>query len=178
MVLEKIDCIHLPCIDTWLRSHKNCPLCRAPIIHEIIGPNLDDVQQNSDDSESTEDMEIDNLETRSGLGSSEVREGGAAEIRVGDGGVGVVVLAVEESRTDEIVRKGLPFMNAGKYDLRVRSDLADNHLACHQIVTFVPSSLNRKQAEYRFQMPSLSTAAFEISGFQMPSLSMAAFEFF
>ena len=120
---------HLPCIDTWLRSHKNCPLCRAPIIHEIIGPNLDDVQQNSDDSESTEDMEIDNLETHSGLGSSEVGEGGAAEVRVGDGGVGVVVLAVEEARTDEIVRKGLPFMNAGKYDLRVRSDLADNHRA-------------------------------------------------
>ena len=23
---------HLPCIDTWLRSHVNCPLCRAPII--------------------------------------------------------------------------------------------------------------------------------------------------
>ncbi|KAK9062220.1 hypothetical protein SSX86_019406 [Deinandra increscens subsp. villosa] len=22
---------HVPCIDTWLRSHKNCPLCRAPI---------------------------------------------------------------------------------------------------------------------------------------------------
>ncbi|XP_031107259.1 E3 ubiquitin-protein ligase RING1-like [Ipomoea triloba] len=25
---------HVPCIDTWLRSHKNCPLCRAPIISE------------------------------------------------------------------------------------------------------------------------------------------------
>lgn len=22
---------HVPCIDTWLRSHKNCPVCRAPI---------------------------------------------------------------------------------------------------------------------------------------------------
>ncbi|KAJ7548628.1 hypothetical protein O6H91_07G020100 [Diphasiastrum complanatum] len=22
---------HLPCIDTWLNSHSNCPLCRAPI---------------------------------------------------------------------------------------------------------------------------------------------------
>lgn len=23
---------HLPCIDTWLRSHINCPMCRAPIV--------------------------------------------------------------------------------------------------------------------------------------------------
>ncbi|XP_030463206.2 E3 ubiquitin-protein ligase RING1 [Syzygium oleosum] len=25
---------HVPCIDTWLRSHKNCPLCRAPIVRD------------------------------------------------------------------------------------------------------------------------------------------------
>ncbi|CAL5183234.1 unnamed protein product [Lathyrus oleraceus] len=24
---------HLPCIDTWLRSHTNCPMCRAPIVN-------------------------------------------------------------------------------------------------------------------------------------------------
>ncbi|MQL74090.1 hypothetical protein Taro_006439 [Colocasia esculenta] len=23
---------HVPCIDTWLRSHVNCPLCRAPVL--------------------------------------------------------------------------------------------------------------------------------------------------
>ncbi|CAJ1854696.1 unnamed protein product [Sphenostylis stenocarpa] len=25
---------HVPCIDTWLRSHKTCPLCRASIAHD------------------------------------------------------------------------------------------------------------------------------------------------
>lgn len=25
---------HIPCIDTWLRSHKNCPLCRAPVFRD------------------------------------------------------------------------------------------------------------------------------------------------
>lgn len=25
---------HIPCIDTWLRSHKNCPLCRAPVLRD------------------------------------------------------------------------------------------------------------------------------------------------
>ncbi|XP_019185877.1 PREDICTED: E3 ubiquitin-protein ligase RING1-like [Ipomoea nil] len=34
---------HVPCIDTWLRSHKNCPLCRAPIITETT--NVVDVEQ-------------------------------------------------------------------------------------------------------------------------------------
>ncbi|CAH9070250.1 unnamed protein product [Cuscuta epithymum] len=25
---------HVSCIDTWLRSHKNCPMCRAPVVSE------------------------------------------------------------------------------------------------------------------------------------------------
>ncbi|XP_023735496.1 E3 ubiquitin-protein ligase RING1 [Lactuca sativa] len=29
---------HVPCIDTWLRSHKTCPLCRAPIIKNTSEP--------------------------------------------------------------------------------------------------------------------------------------------
>ncbi|KAL9229585.1 hypothetical protein vseg_005036 [Gypsophila vaccaria] len=29
---------HMTCIDMWLRSHKNCPLCRAPVVNdEFIG---------------------------------------------------------------------------------------------------------------------------------------------
>ncbi|KAM0021858.1 putative transcription factor C2H2 family [Helianthus debilis subsp. tardiflorus] len=31
---------HVPCIDTWLRSHKNCPLCRAPVFK-----NTDDLNE-------------------------------------------------------------------------------------------------------------------------------------
>ena len=27
---------HIPCIDTWLRSHTNCPMCRAPIIETTV----------------------------------------------------------------------------------------------------------------------------------------------
>ncbi|CAI9109557.1 OLC1v1009397C1 [Oldenlandia corymbosa var. corymbosa] len=29
---------HIACIDTWLRSHKNCPLCRAPVVTETSPP--------------------------------------------------------------------------------------------------------------------------------------------
>lgn len=28
---------HIPCIDTWLRSHTNCPMCRAPIVANPAG---------------------------------------------------------------------------------------------------------------------------------------------
>lgn len=126
---------HVPCIDTWLRSHKNCPLCRAPIIHENVGSHLNVVEQDSNDSGSREDMEIDNLETHSGLGSSEVGEGGTAEVGVG-------VLVVEEARTNEIVRKDLPYMNAGKYELRVLSDLVDNHRASEEQIEPVRRSVS------------------------------------
>ncbi|XP_041015230.1 RING-H2 finger protein ATL52-like [Juglans microcarpa x Juglans regia] len=27
---------HVPCIDTWLRSHTNCPMCRAPIVKNTV----------------------------------------------------------------------------------------------------------------------------------------------
>nr|GMC87740.1 RING-H2 finger protein ATL54 [Ipomoea batatas] len=27
---------HIPCIDTWLRSHTNCPLCRAGIVSNTV----------------------------------------------------------------------------------------------------------------------------------------------
>lgn len=30
---------HIPCIDTWLRSHTNCPLCRAPIVSNTANNN-------------------------------------------------------------------------------------------------------------------------------------------
>lgn len=30
---------HIPCIDTWLRSHKNCPLCRAPVFNDSADGN-------------------------------------------------------------------------------------------------------------------------------------------
>lgn len=29
---------HIPCIDTWLASHTNCPMCRAGIVSSDAGP--------------------------------------------------------------------------------------------------------------------------------------------
>lgn len=39
---------HLDCIDTWLRSHKNCPVCRAPIL--VAGTGNGNARASTDES--------------------------------------------------------------------------------------------------------------------------------
>ncbi|CAN0878430.1 RING-H2 finger protein ATL54 [Linum grandiflorum] len=45
---------HIPCIDTWLRSHTNCPLCRAPIVSsvdpETVSGSAEEEEPNSSNS--------------------------------------------------------------------------------------------------------------------------------
>ncbi|XP_018463272.2 RING-H2 finger protein ATL54 [Raphanus sativus] len=36
---------HVPCIDTWLRSHTNCPVCRAPVVAVSDDDSGDDVEE-------------------------------------------------------------------------------------------------------------------------------------
>ncbi|KAG4975904.1 hypothetical protein AAZX31_13G029400 [Glycine max] len=68
---------HLPCIDTWLRSHTNCPMCRAPIVtdptrvpsmdptafeassfvEEVLENSVEDAQSSSDDLVRNEEEE-------------------------------------------------------------------------------------------------------------------------
>ncbi|KAI3445765.1 hypothetical protein Pfo_002430 [Paulownia fortunei] len=39
---------HIPCIDTWLRSHTNCPMCRAGIVNNTAAlPSQELIVQNS-----------------------------------------------------------------------------------------------------------------------------------
>ncbi|RIA05045.1 hypothetical protein BRARA_K00650 [Brassica rapa] len=47
---------HLSCIDTWLRSHTNCPLCRAPIVNDDNSEDIEEtlVSINGDIDEETE----------------------------------------------------------------------------------------------------------------------------
>jgi len=48
---------HVPCIDTWLRSHKTCPLCRAPIVHDAAASVDGGTESDSSVSDLMEDME-------------------------------------------------------------------------------------------------------------------------
>ncbi|WCJ31942.1 Protein kinase superfamily protein [Euphorbia peplus] len=46
---------HIPCIDTWLRSHKNCPLCRAPIVSDDFDARIGFQMENSNLGNGEED---------------------------------------------------------------------------------------------------------------------------
>lgn len=60
---------HLPCIDTWLRSHQNCPLCRAPVVSETMTAQTSEPGPNSIDSGSSHETLVEN----------DVGEGGISE---------------------------------------------------------------------------------------------------
>ncbi|XP_077224362.1 RING-H2 finger protein ATL52-like [Tasmannia lanceolata] len=51
---------HLPCIDTWLKSHTNCPLCRANVVSNTASCSTMDPNMNSSDSASDTQMESSN----------------------------------------------------------------------------------------------------------------------
>ncbi|CAK8530334.1 unnamed protein product [Lathyrus sativus] len=89
---------HLPCIDTWLSSHTNCPMCRAPIVY--TNPTIARVESlesvvvdsHSSSSEHAHDVDENSGEIESNLGfenrvhDSELRnravgEGGQLEVR-------------------------------------------------------------------------------------------------
>uniref|UniRef100_A0A6N2LTM4 RING-type E3 ubiquitin transferase n=1 Tax=Salix viminalis TaxID=40686 RepID=A0A6N2LTM4_SALVM len=82
---------HIPCIDTWLRSHTNCPLCRAPIVTStaITPPS----QANIADSGSGEETGIEVLE--------EDQESGG-EMEGGDGGLRVATQEESELQGENL----------------------------------------------------------------------------
>lgn len=63
---------HIPCIDTWLRSHTNCPLCRAPIFSNSISQPNDRNRNHGFGLNQITQME--NAENDGDLGSNRVQE--------------------------------------------------------------------------------------------------------
>ncbi|XP_043710168.1 RING-H2 finger protein ATL52-like [Telopea speciosissima] len=81
---------HLPCIDTWLRSHTNCPLCRAPIVSNPAGAaGVSTVtEMNSSNLGTVDETQLDNSERDGASGSNQSGEGGSeneVELVVVDG---------------------------------------------------------------------------------------------
>ncbi|KAK7318653.1 hypothetical protein RJT34_03358 [Clitoria ternatea] len=66
---------HIPCIDTWLRSHKNCPLCRAPVFHDTQVLGTDQNSNLSDHVQSqSQEAQTENSDGGVGLESNQVAE--------------------------------------------------------------------------------------------------------
>ncbi|KAE8707591.1 RING-H2 finger protein ATL54 [Hibiscus syriacus] len=63
---------HIPCIDTWLRSHTNCPLCRAPIVSNAANGGSSEV--NNEDFGGAEETQAVVMEEFDGGRTSEIRE--------------------------------------------------------------------------------------------------------
>ncbi|KAL5556531.1 hypothetical protein UlMin_038767 [Ulmus minor] len=115
---------HIPCIDTWLRSHKNCPLCRAPIVCENATAQVGVSEPNLNDSSSIGDTQMENSESLSEITSDGVVEGESSEARASDD---VGRTPFEDPRNNGSARrmKGLLNSVSRSHDPRVRSDLGD-----------------------------------------------------
>ncbi|CAN0877292.1 RING-H2 finger protein ATL54 [Linum grandiflorum] len=93
---------HVPCIDTWLRSHTNCPLCRAHIVNELrptSGPVT--AHQDGNSSPNLDAAQIENPE-----------DGGArSPVTINDNGDGELK-EEEEVRSDSTAAKKLRRSNS------------------------------------------------------------------
>ncbi|KAJ8769665.1 hypothetical protein K2173_005268 [Erythroxylum novogranatense] len=92
---------HLPCIDTWLRSHKNCPLCRAPILCENFDGQAVSLVPMGADLSSPEESQIETSVNHGGLISNPAVEDGTSEARSGDDNV-VALPHVDESVVENL----------------------------------------------------------------------------
>lgn len=114
---------HLSCIDTWLRSHKSCPLCRAPIVRENVPLNQVNVSEpNLNDLSSREETQVVNPENHEVEARNQVDEGETSEVRVRDD---IGEIPIEDERNPENRIRGLSNSVVTSSDSRVLSDLAD-----------------------------------------------------
>ncbi|KAJ6419388.1 hypothetical protein OIU84_029488 [Salix udensis] len=63
---------HIPCIDTWLRSHKNCPLCRAPIVSDSTGAQAPLTASATSDLSPREEPQMENSENNTPSGMNQI----------------------------------------------------------------------------------------------------------
>lgn len=104
---------HTPCIDTWLRSHKNCPMCRAPVVLDTTHRNLNGLSLREENS-------VEN--NNNGEFGSQYR-GETGEIRTGGENTSALALPNEQGNIND--KKTSPCANPGICDGQVLSDMAE-----------------------------------------------------
>lgn len=115
---------HIPCIDTWLRSHKNCPLCRAPVVSDNFDAQVALTVPTTGDLSSREEPQMENSENNTPTGlmsSNHAGEDGSCEVRNGEEPIcGLPV--VDESNAGNSSLNSNHFISRNP---RIRSDLVD-----------------------------------------------------
>ncbi|XP_039002832.1 E3 ubiquitin-protein ligase RING1-like [Hibiscus syriacus] len=111
---------HIPCIDTWLRSHTNCPMCRAPLVSANNGPSSSSIVTEVSE-ETLVPIPEDDEESEGGSGTSHEDESAAVE---NEGNSGVVQLepirrsvsldSMAASRISEFIAGGSNSYNESK----------------------------------------------------------------
>ncbi|KAK3042946.1 hypothetical protein RJ639_001022 [Escallonia herrerae] len=106
---------HILCIDTWLRSHTNCPLCRAPIVYDM-NANLNTTEPNLSESDSRENIRGEILENQAGEDVN-IESGVAVE--------NSTALPSEEGKVVGFMAQNSSNLIARNHEARVLSDLAN-----------------------------------------------------
>ncbi|KAG4974742.1 hypothetical protein JHK84_031861 [Glycine max] len=88
---------HVECIDMWLSSHSNCPICRTSIVASIVENNSSDDHHGGDHHDLVEIV----TEGGSAAPSSETREGEHGNSNNGNGGARTSVSVVSENSSSE-----------------------------------------------------------------------------
>ncbi|KAI9200595.1 hypothetical protein LWI28_010255 [Acer negundo] len=94
---------HIYCIDTWLKSHTNCPMCRASIVSTSVNSApLPVIDQNSVSSNVIANSQIDNSEIDRQLGENQERnvQDGENRTRTEEGSERILKHSINSNETD------------------------------------------------------------------------------
>lgn len=141
---------HLPCIDTWLRSHVNCPLCRANIVANPV------ISQGNDPSSISSDLVE---EPQVGDSQIHIELSGNLSNRVA-GNEGFV-----DAGAAELGDLGSPRVNCG---FRAQSDLIDNRRFGHCATEMMDGDV--QEVRRSVSMDSSAAAMIFISMANLPSM--------
>ncbi|MCD9559897.1 hypothetical protein HAX54_018225 [Datura stramonium] len=121
---------HVPCIDTWLSSHMNCPVCRAPIVSDlnaVLG--INNVEISSTDVNDSSENGVNPVQNESrgnDLENQELDEGGNHEMRVRDENLDAS--SNEEGKIVGSLEKIHGVVDGKGKGLRASSDLAEHRV--------------------------------------------------
>lgn len=130
---------HVSCIDTWLRSHKNCPVCRAPVVKNTI--TNAEIESNPTESNTQEEIPIGDLGNETENTQEIDRNGESLENKCLFGGIRVQSDLMDRRRRQEpeTMRRSVSMVQlaAGKGDQESKkANLLQKSTKCAQNRSF------------------------------------------